>query len=107
MTGDPTHPNSGRPGMESFPDDPSGWRMLARQPVPSDRLGPNLPPMDGSLGAVVAQGYTLRIDGTNVVRVPFGVRQPRRSRPARPDHWATLVLPFQPGSSPTPPPRAA
>jgi hypothetical protein len=46
--------------------------------------------------------------GTNVVRVPFGVRRPRRSRPQRPDHWATLVLPFQVvgGSDPTPPQAA-
>jgi hypothetical protein len=46
--------------------------------------------------------------GTNVVRVPFGVRRPRRSRPERPDHWATLVLPFQAvgGSDPTPPQAA-
>ncbi|WP_216906599.1 hypothetical protein [Synechococcus sp. CCY 0621] len=45
-----------------------------------------------------------RVDGTNVVRVPFGVRRARRSRPERPDHWATLVLPFQAGGgSPTPP----
>ena len=53
-------------------------------------------------------GQTLSVEGTNVVRVPFGVRRPRRNRPARPDHWATLVLPFQAGgSSPTPPPQAA
>ncbi len=52
-------------------------------------------------------GQTLRVEGTNVVRVPFGVRQPRRSRPSRPDHWATLVLPFQPHHDPTPPPQAA
>jgi len=46
-----------------------------------------------------------RVDGTNVVRVPFGVRRARRRRPERPDHWATLVLPFQSGGggSPTPP----
>jgi hypothetical protein len=46
--------------------------------------------------------------GTNVVRVPFGVRRPRRNRPQRPDHWATLVLPFQAvgGSDPTPPQAA-
>ncbi|MCT0208725.1 hypothetical protein [Synechococcus sp. CS-1332] len=49
-----------------------------------------------------------RVDGTNVVRVPFGVRRARRRRPERPDHWATLVLPFQTGSggSPTPPQAA-
>jgi len=46
--------------------------------------------------------------GTNVVRVPFGVRRPRRSRPQRPDHWATLVLPFQAmgGGDPNPPQAA-
>ena len=46
-----------------------------------------------------------RIEGTNVVRVAFGVRRARRSRPERPDHWATLVLPFQVGGGggPTPP----
>jgi hypothetical protein len=49
-----------------------------------------------------------RVDGTNVVRVPFGVRQPRRRRPARPERWATVVLPFQAGGGqPTPPPQAA
>ncbi|MEX0589032.1 MAG: hypothetical protein WD136_07215 [Cyanobium sp.] len=50
---------------------------------------------------------TLRVEGTNVVRVPFGVRRARRTKPQRPDHWATLVLPFQGHSDPTPPPQAA
>ncbi len=51
------------------------------------------------------QRGTLRVEDTNVVRVPFGVRRARRSRPQRPDHWATLVLPFQAGGGggPTPP----
>ena len=45
---------------------------------------------------------------TNVVRVPFGVRRPRRRRPQRPDHWATLVLPFQAAGGHDPnPPQAA
>lgn len=48
-----------------------------------------------------------RVDGTNVVRVPFGVRRARRRRPQRPDHWATLVLPFQAGGSDPNPPQAA
>ena len=49
-----------------------------------------------------------RVDGTNVVRVPFGVRRARVRRPERPDHWATLVLPFQAGGGGTPtPPHAA
>jgi len=50
-----------------------------------------------------------RIEGTNVIRVPFGVRHSRRSRPARPEHWATLVLSFQSGGGgggPTPPQAA-
>lgn len=63
---------------------------------------PELPPLSA------ASAETLRVDGTNVVRVPFGVRRPLRTRPARPEHWATLVIPFQAGgSSPTPPPQAA
>lgn len=48
-----------------------------------------------------------RGDATNVVRVPFGVRRPRRRRPERPQRWATVVLPFQNGTDPTPPPQAA
>lgn len=44
-------------------------------------------------------------EDTNVVRVAFGVRRARRTRPQRPEHWATLVLPLQVGggSHPTPP----
>jgi len=49
-----------------------------------------------------------RVEGTNVVRVPFGVRRARRARSERPDHWATLVLPFHggDGGGPTPPQAA-
>jgi hypothetical protein len=49
------------------------------------------------------------IDDTNVVRVAFGVRRARRTRPVRPDHWATLVLPLQVagGGFPPMPPSAA
>ena len=51
---------------------------------------------------------TTREEGTNVVRVPFGVRRARRRRPDRPDHWATLVLSFQAGGGSDPmPPHAA
>ncbi len=61
----------------------------------------------GSSGGTTAEG-TFREECTNVVRVPFGVRQARRRRPERPAHWATLVLPFQAGggSHPTPPQAA-
>ncbi|MEB3263493.1 MAG: hypothetical protein VKJ66_03885 [Synechococcus sp.] len=87
-----------------------GWGSAGRSPRalrPLNRVGgespagPSLPP----LPAVSAR--TSRSEGTNVVRVPFGVRQPRRRRPERPDHWATLVLPFQAGGSTPPPPQAA
>ena len=59
------------------------------------------------LESALERGHTLRMEGTNVVRVPFGVRQARRQRPDRPERWATLVIPFQVQDSPTPPPQAA
>ena len=58
-------------------------------------------------GTDTGKGQVLRVEGTNVVRVPFGVRRSRRPRPERPDHWATLVLPFHIHHDPTPPPQAA
>lgn len=62
--------------------------------------------MDGNGG--MSPGMSQRVDGTNVVRVPFGVRRARRTRPVRPDHWATLVLPLQAGGGmPPTPPQAA
>ena len=68
---------------------------------------PNLPELPEGLMSALEGGHTLQIEGTNVVRVPFGVRQSRRRRPERPERWATLVLPFQSVDSPTPPPAAA
>ena len=65
-----------------------------------------LPELPECLQAALGRGHTLVIEGTNVVRVPFGVRHSRRVRPQRPDRWATLVLPFQPHGSPTPPQAA-
>jgi hypothetical protein len=63
--------------------------------------------MDGN-GPIEGSINSLRVEGTNVVRVPFGVRRARRRRPERPERWATLVLPFQAGggSHPTPPQAA-
>ena len=72
-----------------------------------DQQGVKLPSLQGSLNQAAVTGQTLRVEGTNVVRVPFGVRRPRRARPSRPDHWATVVLPFQAGGSTPPPPQAA
>jgi hypothetical protein len=73
--------------------------------IPS-RRGPELPPVRGSLAHSHARGETFSVEGTNVVRVPFGVRQARRARPERPDRWVTLVLPFQSAPTPTPPQAA-
>ncbi len=67
----------------------------------------SLPFAPNSLDLALSKGKLMQVDGTNVVRVPFGVRQPRRIRPQNPERLATLVLPFQPVGSPTPPPHAA
>lgn len=62
----------------------------------------------GGGGSGSSSGGGTTSSGTNVVRVPFGVRRARRVRPARPERWATVVLPFQAGGGqPTPPPQAA
>ena len=67
----------------------------------------NLPSFSEDLDSAMRSGKSFQVDGTNVVRVPFGIRHSRKQRPARPARWATLVLPFQPVDSPTPPPHAA
>ena len=69
--------------------------------------GVTLPSFPDNLQSAFRRGHSLQIDGTNVVRVPFGIRQPQRQRPERPESWATLVIPFQPQGNPTPPPQAA
>ena len=71
------------------------------------KQAPSLPQLPEGLESAFNRGHTLSIEGTNVVRVPFGVRAARRTRPERPDHWATLVIPLQPIRNPTPPPAAA
>ena len=83
--------------------DRSAARLRARDQAPEI----SLPPLPGSLSHSTSQGHTLRMEGTNVVRVPFGVRQPRRQRPSRPERWVTLVLPFQLGGPTPTPPQAA
>ena len=69
--------------------------------------GVALPSFSEGLDLVLSSGKSLQVEGTNVVRVPFGIRRPIKQRPARPETWATLVLPLQPSGSPTPPPQAA
>ncbi len=72
-----------------------------------DKDGLTLPNLSGMIDSSSNKEKLSAIDGTNVVRVPFGVRQPRRQRPNIPDRLATLVLPFQRSDFPTPPPHAA
>ena len=73
--------------------------------VDKDKL--NLPSFREGLEKTLSSGKSFPVDGTNVVRVPFGIRQPQIKRPQRSQRWVTLVLPFQPVGSPTPPPQAA
>ncbi len=67
----------------------------------------SLPPLPQSLEGSLGSGETLRVAGTNVIRVPFGIRQSRKKKPQRPETLVTLVLPLQPQGQPTPPPQAA
>ena len=67
----------------------------------------SLPSFSNCFESVLKKGELLEVDGTNVVRVPFGVRQPKKQRPAKVSTWATLVLPIQSFDSPSPPPHAA
>ena len=66
-----------------------------------------LPSFSNCLESLLSKGELLEVSGTNVVRVPFGIRQPRKKRPARENNWATLILPLQSFDSPSPPPHAA
>ena len=43
------------------------------------------------------------IEGTNVIRVPFGKKFSKRKRPEKNQNIATLILPLSSYSSPTPP----
>ena len=49
----------------------------------------------------------LVVEGTNVVRVPFGLRFARKKRPLKNQNIATLILPITSLNSPTPPPNVA
>ena len=49
----------------------------------------------------------LSVAGTNVIRVPFGIRAPRRKRPEKNQNIATLVLPITSLTTPSPPPNVA
>ena len=67
----------------------------------------SLPSFSDCFESILQKGELLQVAGTNVVRVPFGVRRPKKKRPEKLSSWATLVLPIQSFDSPTPPPHAA
>ena len=96
-------PSKGRPGRPALT---LSSLTIGEQPEAPRVRGPELPPVRGSLAHSHSRGELLHVEGTNVVRVPFGVRQARRARPERPDRWVTLVLPFQSAPNPTPPQAA-
>ena len=43
------------------------------------------------------------IEGTNVIRVPFGKKFSKKKRPEKTQNIATLILPLSSYSNPTPP----
>ena len=43
------------------------------------------------------------IEGTNVIRVPFGIKFSKKKRPEKNQNIATLILPLSSYSNPTPP----
>ena len=47
------------------------------------------------------------VEGTNVIRVPFGKRLPKKQRPEKNQNIATLILPINALINPTPPPHVA
>ena len=47
------------------------------------------------------------VEGTNVIRVPFGKRLPKKQRPEKNQNIATLILPINTLINPTPPPHVA
>ena len=47
------------------------------------------------------------VEGTNVIRVPFGKILPKKQRPEKNQNIATLILPINTFVNPTPPPNVA
>ena len=47
------------------------------------------------------------VEATNVIRVPFGKRLPKKQRPEKNQNIATLILPINTLINPTPPPHVA
>ena len=61
----------------------------------------NLPNFAANISEDNSNVYS--IEGTNVIRVPFGKKFSKRKRPEKNQNIATLILPLSSYSSPTPP----
>ena len=61
----------------------------------------NLPKFVANISEDNSNVYS--IEGTNVIRVPFGKKFSKRKRPEKNQNIATLILPLSSYSSPTPP----
>ena len=61
----------------------------------------NLPIFDNNISG--DNSNICSIDGTNVIRVPFGKKFSKKKRPEKNQTIATLILPLSSYSSPTPP----
>ena len=86
---------------------PNSRHPNATAAAPGSRLDASGPELFQPTLSPISMAVPPKAELTNLVRVPFGMRRPKRQRPQRPDHWATVVIPFQLGSDPTPPPQAA
>jgi hypothetical protein len=97
--------NGNHPGGPGTGPDSSHPNATAA--APGSRLDASGPELFQPTLSPISMAVPPKAELTNLVRVPFGMRRPKRQRPQRPDHWATVVIPFQLGSDPTPPPQAA
>ena len=60
--------------------------------------------LNNSLGNISKVNF---VEGTNVIRVPFGKRFAKKKRPDKNQNIATLILPINTFINPTPPPHVA
>ncbi len=77
------------------------YGKLSRLPI--DNL--NLP--NFVINSIENNSKVNSVEGTNVIRVPFGKRFPKRKRPDKNQNIATLILPINTFINPTPPPHVA
>tara|TARA_Y100001968_G_C18763394_1_gene438815 strand:+ start:61 stop:321 length:261 start_codon:yes stop_codon:yes gene_type:complete len=67
----------------------------------------NLPDFLNDKNKVLTKEEIFNVEGTNVIRVPFGTIQPKKKRPEKINSWPTLILTLNTIDCPNPPPHAA